>query len=237
MHYLALLFGREDEPAVEPGTAEFDAEVARYAAFEEAAGAAIAGGVVLHPAASTVNVRHTGAGPVVTDGPFVEQAEVVGGFTVFENEDLDDCLELVKGLPAAEDGFVEVWPMAEFTQVGGAQPDWWLALLLEPPGDAVAPGTPEWDAGAAEHVRFGEKVGDVLRGGGALHPPSAVTTVRVRAGQVLLTDGPFAETAEVANGYYLFAAPDQEAATAVAVQIPLGAKGRLELRRVVDLGG
>ena len=233
MHYMALLFGREDAPAVEPGAPEFDAELARYAQFEAAAGAAIAGGAALYPSNTAVHVRDS----MVTDGPFVEQAEVVGGFTVFENENLDDCLQLVKGLPAAEDGFVEVWPMAEFSQAAETGPDWWLALLLEPPGDVVAPGTPEWDAGAAAHVRFGEKVGDVIRGGGALHPPSAVTTVRVRDGQALLTDGPFAEGAEVANGYYLFAAPDQEAATAIARQIPLGAKGRLELRRVVDLGG
>jgi len=233
MHYMALLFGREDAPAVEPGTPEFDTELARYSQFEAAAGAAIAGGAALYPSNTAVHVRDS----MVTDGPFVEQAEVVGGFTVFENENLDDCLQLVKGLPAAEDGFVEVWPMAEFSQAAETGPDWWLALLLEPPGDVVAPGTPEWDAGAAAHVRFGEKVGDVIRGGGALHPPSAVTTVRVRDGQALLTDGPFAEGAEVANGYYLFAAPDQEAATAIARQIPLGAKGRLELRRVVDLGG
>jgi len=233
MHYLALLFGREDAPAVEPGSPEFDAEVARYAEFEAAAGAAIAGGAVLHPSSTTVHVRDS----VVTDGPFVEQAEVVGGFTVFENENLDDCLQLVKGVPAAEDGFVEVWPMAEFSQADGSQADWWLALLLEPPGDAVTPGTPEWEAGVARHVRFGEQVGDIIRGGGALHPASSVTSVRVRDGQALLTDGPFAEGAEVANGYYLFAAPDQETATAIAVQIPLGAKGRLELRRVVDLEG
>jgi hypothetical protein len=237
MHYMALLYGREDVPAVEPGTPEFDAEIARYAEFEAAAGAAIAGGAALYPSSTTVNVRRTGPGPAVTDGPFVEQAEVVGGFTVFENENLDDCLQLVKGLPAAEDGYVEVWPMAEFTQAGDAGSDWWLALLLEPPGDVVAPGTPEWDAGVADHARFGAKVGDVLRGGGALHPPSTVTTVRVRDGQALLTDGPFAEGAEVANGYYLFAAPDEAAATAIAVQVPLGEKGRLELRRVVDLGG
>jgi hypothetical protein len=232
MHYMALMFGREDAPAVEPGTPEFDAELARYAAFEAAAGAAIVGGAALHPASTAVHVRDS----LVTDGPFVEQAEVVGGFTVFENDDLDDCLRLVKGLPAAEDGFVEVWPMADFSQAAESGADWWLALLLEPPGDAVTPGTPEWDAGVARHIRFGEQVGDVIRGGGALHPPSAVTTVRVRDGQTLLTDGPFTEGAEVANGYYLFAAPDQATATAIAVQIPLGAKGRLELRRVVDLG-
>ncbi|MGI5125387.1 YciI family protein [Pseudonocardia sp. CA-107938] len=233
MHYMALLYGREDASPVEPGTPEFDAELARYAAFEAAAGEAIAGGAALYPSSTAVHVRDG----VVTDGPFVEQAEVVGGFTVFENDHLDDCLQLAKGLPAAEDGYVEVWPMAEFSQVAESGPDWWMALLLEPPGDVVAPGTPEWEAGVARHMAFGAKVADAIRGGGALLAASSVTTVRVRDGQALLTDGPFTEAAEVANGYYLFAAPDEAAATAIAVQIPLGAKGRLELRRVVHLGG
>ncbi|MFH5229215.1 YciI family protein [Antrihabitans spumae] len=236
MHYLALLFGREDGgPEGEPGSPEFDAELERYAAFEAAAGAAIVGGVALYPSDTVVNVRHTADGPLVTDGPFTEQAEVVGGFTVFENENLDDCLELVRKIPAAADGFVEVWPMSEYMQVAGPQADWWLALLLEPPGDVVAPGTPEWDAGAAEHIRFGEQVGDVIRGGGSLHLPDSVTTVRVRDGETLFTDGPFAESAEVANGLYMFAAPDRAAAVAIAVQIPLGERGRLELRQIVDL--
>ncbi|MBJ8344347.1 YciI family protein [Antrihabitans sp. YC2-6] len=236
MHYLALLFGQEGGPEPEPGSPEFDAELEKYAAFEAAAGKAIAGGAALYPSDTAVNITHSGGNPIVTDGPFTEQAEVVGGFTVFETENLDDCLQLVQKIPAAADGYVEVWPMAEYMQAEGAQSDWWLALLLEPPGDIVAPGTPEWDAGAAEHVRFGEKVGDVIRGGGSLHLPDSVTTVRVHDGQVLLTDGPFTESAEVANGLYMFAAPDREAATAIAVQIPLGDKGRVELRQIVDLG-
>lgn len=49
----------------------------------------------------------------------------------------------------------------------------------------------------AEHERFGAEAGDAILGGGALHPASTATTVRVRDAEVLLTDGPYAETAEV----------------------------------------
>lgn len=231
MHYLALLYGREDSPATAPGTPEFEAEIARYAAAEAAAGSAIAGGVALYPSAEAVSISQG----IVTDGPFAEQAEVVGGFTVFETEDFDSALELARQLPAAEDGFVELWPMVEFTEAAGPMSDWWVALLLEPPGDTIEPGTPDWEKGIAEHSRFGEQFGPSIRGGGALHPATSATTLRVRDGQLLMTDGPFAESAEVANGFYYLAAPDRAVATEVASHIPLGPKGRTVLRQVVDL--
>ncbi len=238
MHYLALLFGKEGGSDSEPGTPEFEAELARYAAFEESVGSAVAGGVALQPTSEAVSIRAGGAGgdaPLITDGPYVEASEVVGGTIVFEAENLDEALEMTRRVPAAETGYVEVWPMAEFTEAQGPMTDWWLALLLEPPTDPVSPGTPEWEEGAAEHTRFGEKVGDVLRGGGALYPPSSATTVRVRDGELLLSDGPFAESGEVANGFYYLAAPDRETATSIAAQIPLGPNGRVELRQIVDL--
>ena len=231
MHYLALLYGREETPATAPGSPEFEAEVARYAAFEAAAGPAVAGGVALYPSAEAVSISQG----IVTDGPFAEQAEIVGGFTVFETDDLDSALELARSLPAAEDGYVELWPMVEFTEAAGPMSDWWVALLLEPPGDTVSPGTPEWEKGIAEHMRFGERFGSSIRGGGALHPATSATTLRVRERQLLMTDGPFAASAEVANGFYYLAAPDRAAATAVATNIPLGPKGRTVLRQVVDL--
>jgi hypothetical protein len=80
-------------------------------------------------------------------------------------------------------------------------------LLLEPADNAVPPGTPEWETGIAAHEQFGAAARDNIKGGGALHPPSTARTVRVRDGKVMLTDGPFAEGAEVANGFYLLRAP------------------------------
>lgn len=54
-----------------------------------------------------------------------------------------------------------------------------------------------------DHVTFGREVGDAILGGEALDGPSTATTLRRRTGSVELTDGPFAETAEQINGFYL----------------------------------
>lgn len=235
MYYLATLVGREDVPAVVPGTPEFDAEVARYTAFGETAGAAIAGGAALHPSDLTVTVRPGADKPLVTDGPFPEQAEVVGGFYVFDCADLDEAIQVARNLPAAEDGTVELRPMVMYTPHEVPGGDWWLALLWSAPEAVIGPDSPEWEAMAGEHERFGTKFAAALRGGGALMPPSTATTIRVREGELLLSDGPFTEFAEIVGGFYLFAASDRDTAAEIAAQIPLAARGHTEVRRVVEL--
>ncbi|MGW4365308.1 YciI family protein [Nocardia takedensis] len=234
MYYLATLVGREDGPAVEPGTPEFEAEVARYAEFDRRAGAAIAGGAALYPSAETITVR-PGATPLVTDGPYPEQAEVVGGFYVFDCPDLDAAVELARLLPAARDGVVELRPMLMYTPHELPGPDWWLALLWSAADTVVVPDTPEWDASAVEHHRFAEKFADAVRGGSPLTPPDTATTVRVRDGKLLLSDGPFPEFAEVVDGLYLFTAPDRVAAAEIAAAIPIAERGHTEVRRIVEL--
>ncbi len=62
--------------------------------------------------------------------------------------------------------------------------------------------------------------GDHADGGAPLHPPSTATTVRVRDGKVMLTDGPYVEGAEVANGYYILDAADRDEAVKIASMIP-----------------
>ena len=112
--------------------------------------------------------------------------------------------------------------------------DSWLALLLEPPGDTLEPGTPQWNEKAQAHVELRKVVGDRAVGGAPLHPPSSATTVRVRDGQVLLTDGPYAEGAEVANGFYYINAADRDEAVKVASMIPATT---VELRRLAGVSG
>lgn len=239
MYYLALLYWREDPTAADPETPEFAEDVARYAAFDEKAGTAIAGGAALYPATEALSIRHDAKNPIVTDGPFIEQAEVIGGIMVLDRDNLDDAIELAAQIPAASDagGAVELWPMAEFRQDDGGQADWWLALLFEPRDTAPEPGSDDWDQGMQEHIAFGEKFGSVIRGGGALYPAVAATTVRVRDGQALVTDGPFAESAEVTSGLYYLTAVDRDSAAAVAAQIPVATKGGVELRQIVDMSG
>ncbi|MGH8244044.1 MAG: YciI family protein [Steroidobacteraceae bacterium] len=67
-----------------------------------------------------------------------------------------------------------------------------------------------------------------------LLPPSAATTVRVRRGQVSITDGPFAETKEQLGGYYVIEAPDLNEAIRVASRIPGARIGCVEVRPVAE---
>src|ERR1044072_6185005 len=71
--------------------------------------------------------------------------------------------------------------------------------------------------------------------GNVLAPPSAATTVRVRGGEVLLTDGPFTETKEVIVGFDILECADLDEAIAVAAAHPMAYAGRMELRPYADL--
>lgn len=231
MHYFALLLGPESTE--QPDAATQADIMAAYQNFHAAAGASIRAGDALTPSATAVRISGGPAAPNVTDGPFAESAEVAGGYYVFEAENLDEALDLARQIPACASGAVEVWPIVEWNQP--AKPlegDHWLALLLEPADEAVAPGTPEWDACTVAHGEFGTAAGDRVKGGAALHPPSTATTVRVRDGKATYTDGPYVEGAEVASGFYLLSAADRDEAVKVASMIPASA---VELRQLAGV--
>jgi hypothetical protein len=71
-----------------------------------------------------------------------------------------------------------------------------------------------------------------FKAGDALQPTSTATTVRVRDGKTLTTDGPFAETREQLGGYYLVEAKDLDAALEIAARIPGAKVGSIEVRPI-----
>ena len=73
--------------------------------------------------------------------------------------------------------------------------------------------------------------------GDALQPTSTATTVRVRNGETLMTDGPFAETKEQLGGYYLIEAKDADEALAIAARIPSAKYGSIEVRPLMVFEG
>ncbi len=85
-----------------------------------------------------------------------------------------------------------------------------------------------------EHAEFGRVAGDRILGSAPLRPPATATTVRVRDGKAVLTDGPFAEGVEVASGFYLLRAANRDEAIKVASMIPASA---VELRRLAGISG
>jgi hypothetical protein len=70
-----------------------------------------------------------------------------------------------------------------------------------------------------------------------LQPTSLATSVRVRDGKQLITDGPFAETREQLGGYYLVDASDLDEAISIASRIPMAKKGTVEIRPVIEIPG
>jgi len=72
---------------------------------------------------------------------------------------------------------------------------------------------------------------------GPLHPVATATSVRVRNGKRLVTDGPFAETREQLGGYYLIDARDLDEAMSIAERIPVAKVGTIEIRPVLEIQG
>jgi hypothetical protein len=91
---------------------------------------------------------------------------------------------------------------------------------------------------AAMHAEYGKLTQELvekgkMRGGNQLSPVASATTVRMRGGKRLVTDGPFAETKEQLGGYYLVDAIDLDDAIALAAKIPDARGGSIEIRPIV----
>jgi len=87
----------------------------------------------------------------------------------------------------------------------------------------------------AEYMTFSRDIvkSGNMRGGEALQPTETATTVRVRDGKTLKTDGPFAETKEQLGGFYIVEAKDLDEAIAIAARIPGARSGSIEIRPVM----
>jgi hypothetical protein len=88
-----------------------------------------------------------------------------------------------------------------------------------------------------EYGAFGEEMGrrGVLQGGERLRPTTSATTVQVRDGKVLTSDGPFAETKEQIGGFFLVECADLDEAIDVASQIPGARHGSIEVRPIWEM--
>jgi hypothetical protein len=111
-------------------------------------------------------------------------------------------------------------------------------LLICVDESAVSALSPEEEAMMdAGYNAFGEEMGrrGVLLGGERLRPTTDATTVRVRGGDVVTSDGPFAETKEQIGGYYIVDCEDLDQAIDVASKIPGAEHGSIEVRPIWDM--
>ena len=114
-------------------------------------------------------------------------------------------------------------------------------MLLIHQGTTPLPGTDAWErlsddekgAVYAAYKSVSQTPG--VSPGLQLQPPETATTVRVKDGETLITDGPFAELKEAIGGYLLFEADDLDAAIELAARIPAAAMGgAIEVRPIVE---
>ena len=114
----------------------------------------------------------------------------------------------------------------------------YLLMLYEPerPPDAEIPRE-LIEKEMAAYAAFTAEVRNrgLFEAGEALEPVATATTVRVRDGKTLTTDGPFAETKEALGGFYLLNCRDLDEAIEVAARIPAASRGSVEVRPIWEL--
>jgi hypothetical protein len=110
MKYMLLIYGNDTEWE-QRSDEEKAAIYAEYGAVSESTG--ILGGAELQPATTATTVRVQNGDTLTTDGPFADSKEVLGGYFLFEADDLDSAIEIASRIPAARHGAVEVRPVVE----------------------------------------------------------------------------------------------------------------------------
>jgi hypothetical protein len=249
MNYL-LLICSDGVPTADK-TATMRREIPAWTRATRDRGVSLYGDELAGPAAAkTVRVRD--GQTLVSDGPFIEAKEFVGGFDILDCTDLDEAIEIAAKHPVSWFHMVEVRPFATDAATGGhtfmaddsGRRDELAAMLAAPVADGATrylltvcvDGIPETDEEEAAIARDAEAwVAEMgTRGirayGHALAPADTATTVRVRDGETLLTDGPFIETKEFIGGFDLIDCAGVHEAVAVAAEHPLARFHMIEVR-------
>jgi hypothetical protein len=224
----------------ETGTPEVAAAMSRHIGpwlqETETRGIRIVGKALDDPAgAKTIRVRN--GETLVTDGPFAATKEYIGGLDILECDSLDEAIEVAAKHPVSWFHAIELRPFASEVEVPDDLSSDDLQYLVQVFVDGI-PEAPEVEEGI---VRDAEAWGEQARAhggmvlGGGLQPKHTATTVRVRDGEVLLTDGPFVETKEYLAGIAILNGSVTEAAAVeLAARFPTARFHPVEVRRFID---
>jgi hypothetical protein len=193
--------------------------------------------------ATTVRVRD--GQTLVSDGPFAESKEFIGGFDILECADDAEAIDAAAKHPVSWFHAVEVRRFSEEDDGGDGtgdirptpgEPGSGMRYLLMMCLDGI-PGTPEEEASVrADGSAWLEELNanGVPAVGHALQHADTATTVRVRGGETLLSDGPFTESREFIGGYTILDCADLDAAIEIAAKHPLARFHMVEVRPFSD---
>jgi hypothetical protein len=186
---------------------------------------------------ATVRVRD--GETLVSDGPFAETKEFVAGFNLLECAGLDEAIEVAVKCPISWFQMLEIRPFADGLRLGeeasafgrgedgDARP---YLLTMWMGGTPAAPFDDQavMDEGEAWRLDLEGRGLQVL--GNALEGPETATTVRVRDGETLLSDGPFIETKEFIAGIDIVSCADRQQAIQLAAAHPIARYFAIEVR-------
>jgi hypothetical protein len=227
MEFMLLFMERKGAPRGEPGGF---AEMKKFAG-ELASQRKLRRGAPLVAESAGARVRVRDGKALVSDGPFAESKEIVGGFRIIEVASREEAIEIARRCPHARHGVVEVhlvqWRDAvadpgkgtPFLMVFGMEPG-----LTDPDGSKMR-----------EMIGFGEALkreGKFLETAPLAHDPPPAR-IEPRGGKTLVTDGPFAEAKETVGGYGLARVGNRAEAIDLAKHYPHAKWGPVEVREIM----
>jgi hypothetical protein len=247
MDYVLLIYSAENRLRTDE---ERSSNMKAYVEFSRdlAASGRMGDAAPLDPITTATTVRIRGGKRVVTDGPFAETREQLGGYYVVKTKDVDEACDIAEKIPDAHGGSIEVRPVLDLGPAGvdqgspakSASDDKEYILLIHEDENV-------WkDFGDKARSEMFERYGHFTRSiiekgqyvaGAPLVSASKAKTVRVPADKRIITDGPFAETREQLGGYYRVRAANLDVALDIAARIPAAETGSIEVRPVMDLTG
>ncbi|CAN5364638.1 YciI family protein [soil metagenome] len=194
---------------------------------------------------TATSVRVRDGKRTVTDGPFAETREQLGGYYALTTDDPEEAIGWAAKMPGASIGRIEVRPLGAMPSAGDAAPKTvsekdgfkeYIFLIYD--DEAVwAKMTPaQRDAMLGRYMQFTadlKQAGQFVAGAPLQHVKTA-KTVRVEGQKRVVADGPFAETREQLGGYYRAWAKNLDEAITIATKIPSVEVGTIEVRPVLD---
>ena len=202
----------------------------------------------LHSVMTATCVRVRNGQRQVTDGPYAETTEQLGGYYIVDVADRDEAVTIASRLPPAAKGTVEIRPLLplpdsvslpkyesgqQVAADAGQTRDYLLLMYAEegawPPEDHAPALAESVDICHQLHAH-GQFVAAA-----PLQPPGTATCVRIRNGIRDVVDGPFAETKEQLGGYFLIRVANLDDAIAIAARIPGTRRGTAEIRPLFPL--
>ena len=240
MRYMALIYTDESQD-IPYGTPEWDQLMLEYRAFSAEARRrnAMVLGDPLQSVETATTVREKDGKVVMLDGPFVETKEQLGGYYILDCKDQAEALELAAMIPSAKRGAIEVRALAghDVRVIDPPKQTRYMLMICGDQSDWRPEDDPSVVAAVRGHQRFTNWL--IERGefvaGDALARANTAVTVRVRDGEVIHTDGPYAETKEQLGGFYIMNVRDLDYMLELVRKFPMGPEGCYEVRPLLEV--